>query len=161
MIKQQRKTGLLVMLLAVAVSLFAGCAGTSPATTTTTTTINTSTPATSPTGTAAYSITIMVNNQQQASLTLTDLKKLAQVTSSSQEAGPTLLSVLKSVGVQTFNQVTINGYNQGRTASATTTLQNAQVTDNVMLALVNRGTAKLTGSGVTTQIIDISQIIVN
>lgn len=91
---------------------------------------------------------------------MADLKNLPQVTDSSQETGPTLLSVLNSVGARDFTQVTINGYSQGRTSTATTTLQKAQITDNVMLALVTRGTAKLTGSDVSIQIIDVSQIII-
>ena len=93
-------------------------------------------------------------------MTLADLQKLPQVTSATQETGPTLLSVLNSVGVQNFTQVTVNGYTQGRTSTATTTLQKVQITDNVMLALVTRGTAKLTGSDVSTQIIDVNKIII-
>jgi hypothetical protein len=102
----------------------------------------------------------MLNGSQIASLTLADLKKLPQITTSAQETGPTLLSVLNSVGVHDFTQVTVNGYSQGRTSTATTTLQKAQITDNVMLALVSRGTAKLTGSDVSTQIIDVNQIVI-
>ena len=102
----------------------------------------------------------MLNGSQVASLTLADLKNLPQIIDSAQETGPTLLSVLNSVGVQNFTQVTINGYTQGRTSTATTTLQKAQITDNVILALVTRGTAKLTGSDVTTQIIDVNQIVI-
>ncbi len=131
--------------------------------TTTSSVVSTGTQATSNTAasiSAPYSISIMMNNQQIASLALADLSKLPQVTDAAQETGPTLLSVLNSVGIQNFSQVTINGSNQGRTTSATTTLQKAQITANVMLALVSRGTAKLTGSDVTTQIIDVRQIIV-
>ena len=124
----------------------------------TTTTTQTSSSSTTSTATP-YAISIVQNGNQIASLTLADLKNLPQVTST-QETGPTLLSVLNSVGVQNFTQVTINGYSQGRTSTATTTLQKAQITDNVILALVNRGTAKLTGSDVNTQIIDVNQIVI-
>jgi outer membrane receptor protein involved in Fe transport len=128
---------------------------TSPSTVTTTTTMS----ATTTTTAAVYSIAVSKNGQTIATLTLADLQKLTQVTSGG-ETGPTLLSVLNSVGVTDFTQLTINGFTQGRTATAATTLQKAQVTNNVMLALVTRGTAKLTGSDVTTQIIDVNQIIV-
>jgi hypothetical protein len=104
---------------------------------------------------------VAANGQQVATLTLANLSALPQVTDSSGETGPTLMSVLNSVGITNFTSVTVNGFTSNSHATAATnTLQKSQVTNNVMLALVARGTAKLTGSDVTTNVIDVAQIVV-
>ena len=124
-------------------------------TTTTATQKTTSTPS-STVANYKISITITSGGVKTVSVTLADLKKLPQVTSSTQETGPTLLSVLNSLGVQNYSQVTVYGDNQ----VTPTTLLKAQITDNVMLALTDRGTATLTGADVTNHTIDVNNIIV-
>ena len=124
-------------------------------TTTTATQKTTSTPS-STVANYKISITITSGGMKTVSITLADLKKLPQVTSSTQETGPTLLSVLNSLGVQNYSQVTVYGDNQ----VTPTTLLKAQITDNVMLALTDRGTATLTGADVTNHTIDVNNIIV-
>ena len=112
-----------------------------------------------------YQITVTLNDKQIASLTVADLTKLPQIRANiggTEEQGPTLASVLDLAGVKDFSEVTIYGFTKGRLASAELTLQKAQVTDNVMLALVTRGTAKLTGTDIGAQkaIIDVNKIVV-
>jgi len=93
-----------------------------------------------------------------------DLKKLPQVQNAIQtdESGPTLMSVLQLAGVTDFTQITIDGFVKGGVATAELTLTKAQVTDGVMLALVTRGTAKLTGGdiGAARSIIDVNKLVI-
>ena len=144
----------------------AGCAGsgTTVPTSSLSPTSQTSPIATpNPSTTAAYAIQVMVNGGRVATLTVADLAKLPQVNANvegTQEHGPTLLSALQLAGVKDFSQVVIHGYTKGRIATAELTLTKVQITDNVMLALVTRGTAKLTGTdiGSARAIIDVSEI---
>ncbi len=118
--------------------------------------------AASPTG---YSISVVVNDKQTATLTPADLAKLPQVKQTvggTEETGPTLLSSLASVGIKDFTQITIYGFTKGRVATAELTLARAQVTDNVMLALVARGTVKLTGTDIGSDkaVVDVNKMVV-
>jgi hypothetical protein len=106
-----------------------------------------------------------MNDKQITSLTVGDLSKLPQVKATvggTEEQGPTLLSALAVAGIKDFAQVTIYGFTKGRVATAELTLTRAQVTDNVMLALVARGTAKLTGTdiGADKAVIDVNKMVV-
>ncbi len=114
---------------------------------------------------SGYSIAILVGDKQTATLTVAELAKLPQVkqtVGNTEETGPTLLSALASVGVNDFTQLTVYGFSKGRVATAELDLTRAQVTDNVMLALVARGTAKLTGTdiGANRAIVDVNKIVV-
>ena len=122
-------------------------------------------PPAAPTTTAPYSIQIFMNDKQIASFTVNDLSKLPQVKTNvtgTDEQGPTLLSVLALAGIKDFSEVTIYGFTRGRVATAELTLKKAEVTDNIILALVARGTAKLTGPdiGDKKSIIDVSKLTV-
>jgi hypothetical protein len=101
------------------------------------------------------SITITSGGVKTASVTLADLKKLPQLTSSAQETGPTLASLLNSLGAQNYTQVTVYG-----DSSTPATLLKAQITEKVMLALTDWGTATLTGADTANQIIDVNNIVV-
>lgn len=106
-----------------------------------------------------------MNDKQIAAFTVSDLSKLAQVRANvagTDERGPTLLSVLALAGVKDFSEVTIYGFTRGRVASAELTLKKTEVSDNIILALVERGTAKLTGPDLGAQkaIIDVSRLAV-
>ena len=118
-----------------------------------------------PTTTTPYAIQIIMNDKQIAAFTVSDLSKLAQVRANvagTDERGPTLLSVLALAGVKDFSEVTIYGFTRGRVASAELTLKKTEVSDNIILALVERGTAKLTGPDLGAQkaIIDVSRLVV-
>lgn len=108
---------------------------------------------------------MILGDNQTYALTVAELSKLPQVQaniSGTQEQGPTLLSALQLAGVTDFSDVTVYGYSKGRLATAQLSLTRAQVTNNVMLALVTRGTAKLTGTDIGAQkaIIDVDRIVV-
>jgi len=64
--------------------------------------------------------------------------------------------------VTDFTEVTVSGFTQGRVATADLTLKKSEITDNVMLAIVKRGTVKLTGTdiGAAKAIIDVNKITV-
>ncbi len=150
------------LVLAGLVFAVAGC-GSSASTNPTGQTSPTAPKATTSSPSAAYVIRVTVNGTQVASLTVAELAKLPQVNADvegTEERGPTLLSALQLAGVKDFSQVTIYGYSKGRLATAELMLTKAQVTGNVMLALVTRGTAKLTGTdiGAARAIIDVNEI---
>ncbi|MBI4181185.1 MAG: hypothetical protein HY528_04565 [Chloroflexi bacterium] len=114
---------------------------------------------------APYAIAVLQNDKQIASLTISDLSKLTQVKANvagTDEQGPALLSVLSLAGITDFGEVTVYGFSKGRVTSAELTLKKAEITDNVILALVTRGTAKLTGTDIGAQkmIIDVSKLVV-
>ena len=77
----------------------------------------TSNPA-SPTG---YFISVVVNDNQTATLTPAGLAKLPQIKQTvggTEETGPTLLSALSSININDFSQITIFGFTKGRVATA-------------------------------------------
>ena len=126
----------------------------------------TTSPASSSPATAVpYSVAVILSDKQIAALTVSDLSKLTQVKANvagADEQGPTLLSVLDFAGIKDFREVTIYGFTKGRVASAQLTLKNTEVTVNMILALVSRGTVKLTGTdiGADKAIIDVSRLVV-
>jgi hypothetical protein len=125
----------------------------------------TSTTNTTSSTSSQYYIAIVSNDKQIVTLTVTDLAQLPQVKTTvggTEEQGPTLLSVLNSVSVKDFSELTVYGFTKGRVAEAELILKRAEVTDNVILALVSRGTAKLTGTDIGTQkaVIDVNKIVV-
>ena len=106
-----------------------------------------------------------MNDKQLASLTVSDLSKLTQVQANvggTDETGPTLLSVLNSIGVTDYTELTFYGYSKGRVATAELTLKKSDVTENMMLALVARGTVKFTGTDIGAQraIVDLNRIAI-
>ena len=154
----------LSLLAATFLLLAVGCSSGGKSTTTLS---GTSTPSANTTTSTSsqYSIAVILNDKQIATLTVADLAKLPQVKANvagTDEQGPTFLSVLNSVGVQDFTQVVVSGFTKGRVATADLTLQKSEITDNVMLALVSRGTAKLTGTdiGANKAIVDVNKIVI-
>jgi hypothetical protein len=153
----------ILVLVSIIVLAAVGCsAGGTTASTSTGT--NTSAGVTSTTS-SDYSIAVIVNGKQTATLTPADLGKLPQVKANvggTDEQGPTFMSAMNSIGVTNFTEVTVSGFTQGRVATADLTLKKAEITDNVMLALVKRGTVKLTGTDIGAQkaIIDVNKIVV-
>ncbi len=94
-----------------------------------------------------YHISVKFNGNVTDILTIDDLNKLEQFNVRNLDHdcnGPTLMSVLKQAGVIEFNEVKIGGVNRGRVAVAELTLQKAQITDNTILDITNRGTSKFT-----------------
>ena len=155
---------ILSLLLLIFLVFTVGCSSSSTAATTLSAT---STPSASTTTSTSsqYSIAVIFNDKQIATLTVADLAKLPQVKSNiagTDENGPTFLSVLNSIGIQDFTEVTVSGFTKGRVATADLTLKKSDITDNVMLALVSRGTAKLTGTdiGANQAIIDVNKIVI-
>jgi hypothetical protein len=149
---------LICLMLLVMPPLATSC---SPASSTSTT-LATASASPGPTG---YSIAVFLNDRQTAALTVADLGKLPQVKATiggTEEQGPTLLSALALAGIKDFAQVTVYGFTKGRVATAELTLTKGQVTENVMLALVARGTAKLTGAdiGADKAVIDVNKMVV-
>jgi Cu2+-containing amine oxidase len=125
----------------------------------------TSAAGTTTTATSQYAIAVFVNGKQVASLTPADLAKLPQVKANiggTDEQGPTFTAAITSIGVIDFTEVTVSGFTQGRVATADLTLKKSEITDNVMLAIVKRGTVKLTGTdiGAAKAIIDVNKITV-
>lgn len=125
----------------------------------------TSSPGGQTTTSSGYSIAVFLSDKQIYTLTVAELSKLPQVKaniSGTEEQGPTLLAALQLAGVTDFTQLTVYGYAKGRLATAQLALTRTQVTNNVMLALVTRGTAKLTGTDIGAQkaIIDVNKIVV-
>jgi hypothetical protein len=161
---------IIVSIILVSLSVSA-CAQPSPASSPTTQATTTSTPnatgTTSPAATtpSGYSIPVFLNDKQTATLTITDLSKLPQVSvtvEGTAEQGPTLTSALASIGIKDFTSVTIDGFSKGRLATAQLVLQKSQVTDDVILALVARGSVKLTGTsiGAAKAVIDVNKVTV-
>ncbi len=157
--------GFLLCLLAAfpvfAIACAPAASSSTPGATTSSTASTTSSPA-SPTG---YFISVVVNDKQTATLTPADLAKLPQIKQTvggTEETGPTLLSALASANINDFTQITIFGFTKGRVATAELALTRAQVTNNVMLALVARGTVKLTGTdiGADKAVVDVNKMVV-
>ncbi len=127
---------------------------------------NTGTPASNtnvPTETG-YQIKFFLKGQQVASLGLTELHSLPEVTiemgGDTPASGPTLLSALERVGIKEFSKVIISGMVKGRIASAELTLQRDEVTNEVVLDFTNQGKTKLCGKQIpqSSWIIDVSEI---
>ncbi len=126
---------------------------------------STSAPTTSAPASTAYTIPVFQNEKQVAALTTADLAKLPQISvavEGTTEQGPKLSAALASVGITDYTSVAIDGFTKGRLATAELVLQKSQVTDDVILALVSRGTVKLTGTsiGAAKALIDVNKITV-
>lgn len=154
-----------VSLLALFPFVILACAPASSSSTPAAATSGTASPSSSPASPTGYSISVVVNDKQTATLTPADLAKLPQIRQTvggTEEIGPTLLSALASINITDFTQITIFGFTKGRVATAELTLTRAQVTDNVMLALVARGTVKLTGTDIGSDkaVVDVNKMVV-
>lgn len=151
------------LLLTLPLFTASGCS--SGNSTTTASSVMTSAAGTTTTTTSQYAIAVFVNGKLVASLTPADLAKLPQVKANiggTDEQGPTFTAAITSIGVTDFTEVTVSGFTQGRVATADLTLKKSEITDNVMLAIVKRGTVKLTGTdiGAAKAIIDVNKIAV-
>jgi hypothetical protein len=143
------RPAVLVVAVACAILTTACASSTTPTTPTTQTTAATTTPATS--------ITCTRFGNTIAELTVANLQTLPHVSASiggATESGPKLMSVLNALGVASFTSVTVNG------SSTQLTLTRDQVTDNVILALEQNGTAKLTGTDIGTAIVNVNTIAI-
>ncbi len=76
------------------------------------------------------------------------------------EEGPTLLAVLESAGVTDFERVHIGG--MGIRDDGSITLTRAEVTDEVLLDIANRGTVKVVGPDIAWEdrVRDVTEIVV-
>jgi hypothetical protein len=150
--KRLRNLSLVALLLAVTITLFAGCSGQPDATDT------------APPGSGeSYQIKVVLPDKQVVFLGLSELQILPKVSITAygkSEEGPTLLSALDLAGVKEFNKVTVVGMLRGRVASGELTLNRSEVTSEVILDFTNRGTAKLSGSQIPEDnwIIDVSEM---
>lgn len=153
-------TGAVLMLGVMAIAMSAVGAGCSAKAVTGSSHTPTAIATTEETG---YRIKVMQNGKQIALLSLTQLQTLPAVTFSAYqrtETGPTLLSVLKLAGIDSFSKITISGMLRGRVATGELTLARNEVTDEVILDFSNQGTAKLAGSEIPFDnwIIDVSEM---
>ena len=111
-----------------------------------------------------YQIKVFSKGQQVASLGLTQLHSLPEVTiemgGDSPGSGPTLQSVLELAGIQEYSKVTISGMVRGRIATAELTLHRAEITDEVLLDFTNQGKTKLCGKQIpqSNWIVDVTEI---
>jgi hypothetical protein len=76
------------------------------------------------------------------------------------EEGPTLLTVLEAAGVDDFSRVHIGG--MGIRDDGSITLTRAEVTDEVLLDIANRGTVKVVGPDISwdDRVRDVTEIVV-
>jgi hypothetical protein len=76
------------------------------------------------------------------------------------EEGPTLLSVLEAAGVTDFSRVHIGG--MGIRDDGAITLTRAEVDDDVLLGIANRGTVKVVGPDIAWEdrVRDVTEIVV-
>jgi hypothetical protein len=116
-------------------------------------------------GEDVYSIQVYLNDTLKESLTLNDLLSLEQVVlttpeQDSDQHGPTLPSVLKAAGIESFSELTVIGLSKGRVATAELTLSSNQVDETVVLDITNRGTTKLAGINIPSEdwIRDVSEL---
>jgi len=143
---------LTVLLAAVTiVAIFGSCTSDTPDNTTNTT------------DSGQYSISIYLDDSLVDSVILDDLLALEQVdfsTEGKDEEGPTLLSVLQSVGIEDFDEVTAAGLSRGRIAEAEITLTRSQVNEQVVLDITNSGTSKLASPDIPSNdwIIDVDEL---
>jgi len=110
-----------------------------------------------------YSISIYMDDSLVDSVILDDLLALEQVSFTAEnkdEEGPTLLSVLQSVGIDDFEEVTVAGLSKGRIAEAEITLTRSQVNEQVVLDITNSGTSKLASPDIPSNdwIIDVDEL---
>jgi hypothetical protein len=110
-----------------------------------------------------YQIKLFQNDQQVASLGLTELHTLPDVTltmSGKSEVGPTLSSVLELAGIKNFSDIKVSGMLKGRLATGELTLKQSDITGEVILSYNNQGKTKLCGVRIpdTSWIIDVVEI---
>jgi hypothetical protein len=113
-----------------------------------------------------YTIQVWHGEEKEGVLTLADLSELEKVkftADGKDEEGPTLMSALNLVGINSFNEITFYGYSRGRLATAELTLKWDQVNDKVILDFSNQGTCKLAGADIPSNdwIIDVNKMVVN
>lgn len=114
---------------------------------------------------STYSIKVFSGNNELTTLKLADLLKLPQISVTAdgkQQSGPSLLSVLESVGIKGFSSVSAYGYNQGRLATAELTLNKSQINQQIVLDISKRNTAKLAGPDIPNNswIIDVNKLVI-
>lgn len=169
----------IITVFLVAVMMLTGCSGEvkEPVTTTTepvsapettdkpsnTPEAPTSTPEAEEEEEGVYAITINLNGEEVAKLTLEDLLPLEQVTfqvADKSEEGPTVRSALALAGIEDFTQLTAHGLTKGRVATAEMTLMSKDIDESVILDITNKGTCKLAGADIPDNdwIIDVNQL---
>jgi hypothetical protein len=160
-----RKIQIMALLIVMAVALWlpAACseqpaASTSTNTVSTVTDTNTASVSTAPAGTSStlapesvlpspsgYSIAINVEGRTVAYFSLDQLKKMPQVklrAADRDNEGPTLPTLIKTAGLDEFQSVKVIGQDRGRMADAELDLTRAQVNEQTVLDITNRGTCK-------------------
>jgi hypothetical protein len=115
------------------------------------------------TNNAGYQIKFFQNDNQVASLGLTELHTLTDVTlniAGKSEVGPTLSSVLKLAGIKGFSTIKVSGMLKGRLATGELTLKQSDITGEVILSYNNQGKTKLCGVQIpdSSWIIDVAEI---
>jgi hypothetical protein len=113
--------------------------------------------------TATYRVRVMRDGRELASFDLAELKAIGMkevVLQGKRQTGPALSDVLARAGVADYAQVEIIG--PGTDDSGHLTLKRADVGPDVMLAIANRGTAKLAGPDISTQmrVRDVTELVV-
>lgn len=96
-----------------------------------------------------YRFTVVRAGEELASYDLTSLGRLPTRevrVDGKLEAGPTLLDVLEASGVDTFSRVIVHG--AGLRDDGIITLTRAQIDQDVLLDIANRGTVKVVGPGI-------------
>jgi hypothetical protein len=146
---------LITLITMLSCSLFVACAATS----------KTGSPSgnTQTTYSSDYQIKFFLKNQQVASLGLTELHSLPQVTltiAGKSEIGPTFTSVLELAGIKDYSSVLVSGMLKGRLATGELTLKHSDITGEVILSYNNQGKTKLCGMQIpdTNWIIDVAEI---
>lgn len=151
----------IALLFALATLLLAGCSGTTNTTDTGNLAANTT--ITSSGDSDGYQIKVLMNGNQMASLGLSELRSLPEVTldiSGNNEQGPTLMSVLEMAGVKDFSKVTVSGMLKGRVATGELTLNQSDINNEVIISFNKQGKTKLCGTQIpdSNWIIDVAEI---
>ena len=112
-------------------------------------------------GTNDYFVRVIRDGKNVASLRPGELRALPAVSFGGQE-GPTLLSILASIGIDEFTSVKLIGVGVGRTDPAELTLANSALTNQTILDFTRRGTMKLTSPDIDRAhwVLDVTQIVV-
>lgn len=112
---------------------------------------------------AEYVVVVIRDGEVLEQFTMDDMRDFDMATVEvlgKTEEGPTLLAVLEAAGVTEFSRVYIGG--MGIRDDGSIMLTRAEVTDDVLLDIANRGTVKIVGPAIAWEdrVRDVTEIVV-
>lgn len=112
---------------------------------------------------AEYAVVVIRDGEVLERFTIDDIRDLDMATVTvlgKIEQGPTLLSVLEAAGVTDFAMIHIGG--MGIRDDGSITLSRAEIDDEVLLDIANRGTVKIVGPDIEWEdrVRDVTEMVV-